>query len=445
YVVSLLTTVTENINQNGDPNPVLTQFQAVILETATFREDCELILSWTNEGFDPSDYFDKATPAGSPPLPPKPRRRALQKPPEQKSVALAIRGFPEHAKRERELTAQLAERSISRASFSGKPPFVEVPGAVELFSVHEAEKIYTTADSLFGSDNHRYVEKRISDLMILGNRRGLATAPSIEQIKDLRVHFPNAGEVLDMIERAAALSRLSPSNFFALSPLLILGDPGVGKSAFLQALAKCLSAPFQRIDIATLSTGCQLFGTSLTWGTGRTGEIFNLLANSPVLNPLIFLDEIEKAHGNYYSPILPALLSLLEPETSKAFRDEAIPLSLNAQHVLWVAAANELDEMSAPLLSRFNVVRIYRPEGEAAVTVAGLIYQAIRQDNPWGRRFPDQLDRPVALRLARWIPREMSRLIKHAFGTAALAGRTHLIKADVPVPVVKAEHRCGFV
>jgi ATP-dependent Lon protease len=361
-----------------------------------------------------------------------------------------IRGdFHAYCLKERTIQQESAdyEAHLGTRESSGRtrPLFVENPGAVALFSLRDAEDLFDQSEAESSRDSKNYIQGRIAELVKNGCRRGVAPAPSLEDIQTLRDRFPNATEVIDVIDRAAALARLSRNAAFEMPPLMILGDPGVGKTAVAQALAQCIATPFKRIDIGTLSTGNQLFGTSMTWSTGGTGMIFNLLARSPVANPIVFLDELDKAKGNSRASVIPPLLSLLEKETSHALEDEAIALALNASHIVWVATANDVTRMSGPLLSRMNVVTMYRPEGEAAVTVAREIYRSIRRQERWGYVFPADLDRAVLLRLSGWAPREMARWVKAACGEAARSGRTFIQVSDVPEPVTGKSSRIGFV
>ncbi len=360
-------------------------------------------------------------------------------------------GFRRYLAAEKELLRQVRlSESEDRSTFlrrqrkSARPQFVETCGAVQLFSMSEVACMYDDAEIQLGKENREYVENQLRSIAAKGDRRGLAKAPTNDQLLALRRRFPNASEVMDVIDRAAALSRLSPQQYFEMQPLLIAGDPGVGKTAVVQAIAETIKVSFLRIDIATLSTGSQLFGTSLTWSTGRTGAIYNRLAEVPEINPVLFLDELDKASGNYQSPVVPPLLSLLEQETSRCFRDEAIPIALNASNILWFATANDLQEISAPLLSRFTIVEMQRPKGEEAITVAREIYRAICKRSSWGKAFPHEPDRSVLQQLEEWTPRDMSRLLRRAFGEAAREGRTFLLVSDIPRKPSNAKRSVGF-
>lgn len=409
------------------------------------RTDRAKIHIWHETGVEPPDFVWSNDPACSKLAP----ARTFGRPGTYAARPVVARGFDVYVKAERALRAKIevwdeVTPTLGRPR-KAPPLFVDTVGAMALFSMAEAEQMYYAAEQQASRETKDYLMSRLASLAAAGNRRPLMPAPTAAQIDGLRARFPNAAEVIDVIDRAAALSRLSANQAFEMPPILILGEPGVGKTALAQALATVLTSPFQRIDIGTLSSGSQLFGNSLSWSTGATGQIFNLLAGSACGNPVVFLDELDKAQGNDNAKVIPPLLSLLEQETSRTFRDEAVPIALNASQVIWLATANDLSEMSAPLRSRMNVVTMWRPEGEEAVVVAGEVYRSIRSRERWGSRFPAELERAVLLRLAAWTPREMARWVKLACGEAARSGRLVLQASDIPVSCVRRRARVGFM
>ena len=323
--------------------------------------------------------------------------------------------------------------------------FVENVGATQLFSMAQAEHLYRNAKNSFGDDRWRYGQSKILEAIKLGNRRMLAKAPAADEFRKLKENFPNFAEVVDVLNGAAALCRLSAEGYLQIPPLLLLGPPGVGKTAFVQAFGKIAGLPFNRLDIGMSSTGSVLSGLSLDWGTGRTGQIFNLLTESEYANPIFMLDEIDKSRGNYNAPVEPVLLSLLEPESAICFRDEAISLPINTSHIIWIATANYIDQISSPLLSRFTVINIQQPSPEQSKQVIQSIYHKIRNDKPWGFRFPKTLNVEVVNKLSLCPPRLASKNIQQAFGVAAKNHRTEILLEDLPVHTVKKVNRIGFI
>lgn len=428
----------------------LTRLIKDINERIRIRDDADFIRIYSEAGEPPPDFVWKGGIKAKCHSPVLHRGRVSRR---QRragaSVSRNIQGFGHHAAVELALQDKAGQDNSHQRKYrnersSPEIVFAESYGATQLFSIAEAEEIYLCREAKYGRENKDYVESVIRKMLKKGNRRALAKAPSQDAIDRLRREFPNAEHAADQVERAAALSRLTDNGFFQMPPLLMWGDPGVGKTAFMQALARCLGVPSRRFDIGALSMGGQLFGLSLGWSTGRVGDMFNLLIESLYLNPVVLLDEVEKAGGNSNAPVIPGLLALLEKETSGSYRDEAIDLGLNASHVIWCAAGNDSQLMSRALRSRFIETTIERPEGEDAVRVANSIYRSLRAASPWGKLFPAELDRSIALALANYTPRGMSQRLTEAFGEAAVQGRTHLRISDFPAPP-KSRRRMGFL
>lgn len=326
-----------------------------------------------------------------------------------------------------------------------KITFAETSGAVCLYSILQVQDLYQHARRHFGDDRERTVKEILANLATKSNRRNLVGSPNAESIQQLKKNFPNFGEAIAQIEFAAALSNLSNQSWFQMPPLLLLGPAGVGKTAFAQAFAKLLGVYFKRIDVGTASTGAILSGLSLGWGSGHTGEIFKTINDAETANPLLMLDEIDKiSHLSSY-PIEPTLLALLEKESAGNFRDEAIQLHLNCQHFLWIATANNENQISEPLKSRFTIVNIRMPDRGETQHIIQSIYQKIRSNNPWGKAFKNKIDDIVLDELLDLSPRELTRLMQAAFGKAAIRGGREIESSDFSLPKKAVKKQIGFV
>ena len=346
--------------------------------------------------------------------------------------------FIKHVQLEKLVLEEIVEREIlrnlrpeARSRKKIEATFVENTGAVEIYSMSEAESNFNKAEEVYGDDRAKYAKGLLKDLAKSGNRKNLAGPPPANALKNLRRDFPNFGEAIDQIEYAAALSSLSDKDWFQMQPLLLLGPPGVGKTAFAQAFAKILNIHFRRIDVGTMSTGSVLTGLSLGWSTGHVGEIFKTITSSLTANPLIMLDEVDKMAGHYMAPMEPLMLSLLEKESSATFRDEALLLRVNCSRILWIATANNLGNMSEPLKSRFNIVHVQAPSKEHLPNVLRSIYRKILQGNPWGHKFANKLEDAVIERLSAYSPRQASNALLLALGKAAVNGNKTINPNDI--------------
>ena len=361
--------------------------------------------------------------------------------------------FNKHVELEKLVREEMAEREIlrnlkpeSRSRKKTDAIFIENTGAVEIYSMLEVETNYNKAEEVYGDDRNRYAKGLLTELAKGGNRKNLAGPPPADAMKNLRHDFPNFGEAIDQIKYAAALSTMADKDWFQMQPLLLLGPPGVGKTAFAQAFANILGVYFKRIDVGTMSTASVLVGLSLGWGSGHVGEVFKTITSSQTANPLIMLDEVDKMAGHYMTPLEPTMLSLLEKESSSSFKDEALLLRLNCSRILWIATANDLEKMSEPLTSRFNIVNVTAPTKEHLPNLLRSIYRKILKGNPWGHKFTQKLDDEVIERLSSYSPRQASNLLLLALGKAAVNGNKTINSTDIPTSDFEvAKIRMGFL
>jgi len=149
-------------------------------------------------------------------------------------------------------------------------------------------------------------------------------------------------------------------------------------------------------------------------------------------NPVIVVDEIDKASADAQYDPLGALYSLLEHDTAQSFVDEFAEVPIDASQVIWITTANDERSIPDPLLNRMNVFEIQPPSPEAARRIAAHLYQSIRGEHDWGNRFDPEPADEILDQLASLAPREMRRALVAAFGNARLADRYNVETADLP-------------
>ena len=208
-----------------------------------------------------------------------------------------------------------------------------------------------------------------------------------------------------------------------LMPILLL-RPGIGKTHFAKALAQLLGTAYHYVPMSSLTAGWILSGASSQWKNAKPGKVFDALVNGSYANPVIAVDEIDKAGSDAQYDPLGALYALLEHDTARAFIDEFAEVPIDAGNVIWIATANEAHAIPEPLLNRMNVCEIEPPDAAGARRIAQTIYDEIRTSHAWGRRFPDTLGDDALDVLAATPPRTMRRALLHAFGAARLDGAT---------------------
>ena len=255
--------------------------------------------------------------------------------------------------------------------------------------------------------------------------------------------LPNFSDVLDDIKRQLSLCVTSSDNL-ELAPILLLGDPGIGKTHFAKRISKLLGTGFGFISMSSLTAGWIIGGASSQWKNAKPGKVFETFLRGEYANPVMVVDEIDKsAADGTYDP-LGALYSLLEHDTAAEFIDEFVEIPIDASDVVWIATANDARVIPDPILNRMNVYQIEAPDEAAARRIATVIYREIRTEHDWGRRFPAEPGAQVLDRMSSLSPREMRRLINKAFGNASLAGRDELLPEDVEDARARTKSRIGF-
>ncbi len=142
--------------------------------------------------------------------------------------------------------------------------------------------------------------------------------------------------------------------------LLFVGLQGVGKTTLAISIAKALGREFVRIAMGGIGSTYELRGKSKTYPEAEPGQIVKALIKTQVMNPVILLDEIEKASGEtgLLNDIMAILLEILDPAQSTEFRDHYIDYPVNLSEVLFITSANNLGTISAALMDRMEVIKM---------------------------------------------------------------------------------------
>ncbi|MES2299004.1 MAG: AAA family ATPase [Pseudomonadota bacterium] len=275
-----------------------------------------------------------------------------------------------------------------------------------------------------------------------GAERFVTTPSSSDALAPLREECPNFGEVLGDLTRYLALAHAGDANFNVM-PVLLLGDPGVGKTHFAKRLAAAIETDCELISMNALSAGFVITGSSASWKGAKCGKVAERLVRGQYANPVVVLDEVEKATGSSQSDPLAALYQLLEPETSRAFRDEFIDVEIDASQIFWVLTANSTDGIPAPLLNRMAVYEVPVPTPEQAAGIAQRIYGALLRELNLAK-FAPQLGAAALDKLIPVSPRDMRKTLLDSLGYAVAAGRDEVGADDIHLKPTPGRARIGF-
>lgn len=267
-------------------------------------------------------------------------------------------------------------------------------------------------------------------------------SPNID-FESLRLRFPQFDEVIDFYESSViTLAMLELP--FETPPVLLLGDPGLGKTYFASELAKLLNFPFFEISMATATSSFSLSGGNLQWSEGSTGFICDTLAKSEVANPVILIDEIDKSSQEAkYNP-LNVFYGLLESHSAKRFRDEALEFELDASKIIWIATGNYMHNIPAPIQSRMRIFEIRQPDNLSMQSVVKSIYRHIVDNKAYGKLLDTSLDDAVIDNLSKQSPRAVRLAIEEGAFKAIRNHRRIILVNDLPA-IEKERNRVGFI
>ena len=197
-------------------------------------------------------------------------------------------------------------------------------------------------------------------------------------------------------------------------------------------LAGLLGTGMGFVSMSSLTAGWVLSGASSQWKGARPGKVFETLVDGQYANPVIVVDEIDKASADAQYDPLGALYGLLEHDTAGSFVDEFAEVAIDASQVIWIMTANDERSIPEPILNRMNVFEIEPPSHEAARQIARNLYASIRGEHGWGNRFDPEPGDDLLDLLAALAPREMRRALMTGFGNARLDGRGCIQPEDLP-------------
>ena len=280
------------------------------------------------------------------------------------------------------------------------------------------------------ADDKARLDKIYQELLQCGTTlRDIALPKSLKPLQVLAEKQPHMKEVVNFVIAQINLAQRSRKPV-RLQPMLLVGEAGVGKTYFAQALAQALATTVHILALDNDLTSSTFLGSDRKWGNSQHGMLFDLVVLGKHANPIVVLDELDKCQRtlSYGSPVT-SLYSVLEPLSAKCVRDISLLFEFDASQVTWIATANNATFLDQPLRSRFREFHIMPPSAAECLVLAGEVMRAAIESVGIRGFKPD-----VSLRrhLAHLPARQISQLTLEAVANAVAAERKELQKGDLP-------------
>ena len=213
--------------------------------------------------------------------------------------------------------------------------------------------------------------------------------------------------------------------------LCLVGPPGVGKTSLARSIAEALGRKFVKVSLGGVKDESEIRGHRRTYLGALPGRLIQAMKKAGTINPVFLLDEIDKMASDHKGDPASAMLEVLDPEQNSHFSDHYLEEEYDLSQVLFVATANYLENIPAPLRDRMDIIHVdsYTEQEKFQIAIRYLIPRQLEIHGLTAHQLT--LTDEVVMELIQHYTREagvrqLERLIGSICRKTAKIGRAHV-------------------
>ena len=294
----------------------------------------------------------------------------------------------------------------------------KMPDDVRKKALVEARKLETG-----GSQNHEssvirnYLDLLLDLPWVTEEKKSIDIAGARRVLES---HHNGLEKVKERIVQHLAVMKLKQEKQGSI--LLFAGPPGTGKTSLGRSIAEALDRKYIRISLGGVRDEAEIRGHRRTYVGALPGRIIQGIQKAGTKNPVFILDEIDKLAMSYAGDPASALLEVLDPEQNNTFSDHYLEVPYDLSDVLFIATANSLATIPAPLLDRMELIEIsgYTKNEKFAIAKDHLIPEILKEHglDPDKLRVEDEALKVIIEKYTReagvrWLKKQLAKAARH--------------------------------